>query len=102
MIEITDRKSGNVVYLNAVHRKQLITGAKETYQTRFDGTGELIGTDSQGGYESHIVVRTSEYGSMNIPVYPPQTYEAFACSLTAMCSLSCLLSLIAEIVSSPL
>lgn len=80
-IEITDRKNGNVVYLDATRRKQLITGAREYYQTRFEGTGELIGTYSPGGYEGHIVVRTYEYGNINVPVDPLQIYEEFASEL---------------------
>lgn len=80
-IEITDRKNGNVVYLDALRRKQLITEASETYQTRFEGTGELIGTYSPGGYEGHIVVRTAEYGNINVPVDPLQIYEEFASEL---------------------
>jgi hypothetical protein len=80
-IEISDRKSGKVVHLDATRRKQLITGTRETYQTRFEGTGELIGTYSPGGNEGHIVVRTSEYGNINVPVDPLQIYEEFASEL---------------------
>lgn len=80
-IELSRRDGGNVVSLDAFRRKQLITGASETYTTRFDGSGELIGVHSPDGFTRHIVVRTAEYGNINIPVDPLQIYEEFAHAL---------------------
>lgn len=80
-IELARRGGGNIVSLDAFRRKQLITGASETYTTRFDGSGELIGVHSPDGISGHIVVRTAEYGNINIPVDPLQIYEDFAQAL---------------------
>lgn len=77
-IELTSRSNGGVVYFDALRRKQLITGARETYLTRIEGVGELIGTYVPSGYQGHIVVRTEKYGNINIPVDPLQIYEEFA------------------------
>lgn len=80
-IEMPDRASGNVVTLDAYRRKQLITGARETYQTRFEGIGELIGTHIKSGYEGVVTVRTVEHGDITIPVDPLQIREEFDGSL---------------------
>ncbi|SDA31481.1 hypothetical protein [Sphingomonas sp. NFR15] len=77
-IELTSRGTGGVVYFDALRRKQLITGARETYLTRIEGIGELIGTYVPSGYQGHIIVRTEKYGNINIPVDPFQIYEEFA------------------------
>lgn len=76
-IEIPDRSSDKVVSLDAFRRKQLITGARETYQTRFEGLGELIGTHIKNEYEGVVTVRTTEHGDINIPVEPLQIREEF-------------------------
>ncbi len=80
-IEIPDRANGKVVSLDAYRRKQLITGARETYQTRFEGVGELIGTHIRSGYEGVVTVRTIEHGDIIIPVDPLQIREEFDGSL---------------------
>lgn len=80
-IELEERGSSNVVYLDAARRKQLITGARETYLTRFEGTGELIGVQVPSGYEGFVTVRTDLYGEIRIPVDPQQIYEEFASEL---------------------
>ncbi|NLS28917.1 hypothetical protein S2M10_39300 [Sphingomonas sp. S2M10] len=77
-IELASRKSMGVVHLDAVRRKQLITGARETYLTRVEGAGELIGTYVPSEYQGTIVVRTVAYGNISIPVDPLQIYEEFA------------------------
>ncbi len=80
-IEIPDRSSGVVVSLDAFRRKQLITGARETYQTRFEGIGELIGTHIRSGYEGVVTIRTTEHGDIIVPVDPLQIREEFDGSL---------------------
>jgi hypothetical protein len=80
-IEIPDRSSGVVVSFDAFRRKQLITGARETYQTRFEGIGELIGTHIRSGYEGVVTIRTSEHGDITVPVDPLQIREEFDGSL---------------------
>jgi len=76
-IELPDRASSKVVYLDAFRRKQLITGARETYQTRFEGIGELVGTSVRNDYEGSITVRTFEYGDITVPADPSQVREEF-------------------------
>lgn len=80
-IEIPDRTSGKVVSFDANRRKQLIMGARETYQTRFEGIGELIGTRIKNEYEGSITVRTAEHDDIDIPVDPRQIKEEFDGSL---------------------
>ncbi|OYV35000.1 MAG: hypothetical protein B7Z80_19660 [Rhodospirillales bacterium 20-64-7] len=80
-IEIPDRSTGKVVSLDAFRRKQLITGARETYQTRFEGIGQLIGTHIKSGDEGVVTIRTTEHGDIIIPVDPLQIKEEFDGSL---------------------
>lgn len=80
-IEIPDRTTGKVVSLDAFRRKQLIIGARETYETRFEGIGELIGAHIKSGYEGVVTVRTLEFGDIQIPVDPAQIREEFDGSL---------------------
>lgn len=80
-IEIPDRSSGVVVSLDAFRRKQLITGARETYQTRFEGIGELIGTHIRSEDEGVVTIRTTEHGDITVPVDPLQIREEFDGSL---------------------
>ncbi|MFN3820009.1 hypothetical protein [Blastomonas sp.] len=76
-IELLDRVNGQVVSLDAHRRKQLITGARETYQTRLEGIGKLIGTQIKSEEEASVTVRTSEHGDITIPVDPIQVKEEF-------------------------
>lgn len=83
-IELTARDgSGKVVYLDMHRRKQLITGARDTYRSRLEGTGELVGTTSPSDPNSKctIQVQTSKYGTISIPVDRLQLYEEFAGAL---------------------
>lgn len=83
-IELTARDgSGKVVCLDIERRKRLITGARDTYQARFDGTGELVGTisPSDPNAQCFIHVLTDEQGTVQIPVDRLQLYEEFADAL---------------------
>ena len=80
-IEMPDRASDKVVSLDAYRRKELITGARETYQTRFEGVGELVGTHIKNKNEGSVTVRTAEHGEITIPVDPLQIREEFDGSL---------------------
>ena len=81
-IEIPDRtQSGRVVSFDAYRRKQLITGARETYQTRFEGDGELIGTHIKTEDDGEVRIRTVEHGDIDVPVDPPLIREEFDGSL---------------------
>ena len=55
---------GNVVYLDTVRRKDLITHVRETYELRYEGIGELLGSNADGNIE----VDTKEYGKFFITV----------------------------------
>ncbi len=76
-IELSDRQSTKVVFLDAVRRKQLITGARETYQTRFEDIGELIGTLSKSEYDGGVTIRTVQYGDIFVPIEATQVREEF-------------------------
>jgi hypothetical protein len=85
-IELTSRDGDqNVVSLDSLRRKQLITRGRETYQTRLNGLGELVGTSSPSGPSAQcfIHVQTSEHGTISIPVDRLQLYEEFADSLNS-------------------
>lgn len=71
--------SGKVVSLDSHRRKQLITGAHETYQTRVEGSGELVGTNAPSDLNAQcsIRVQTANYGQISIPVDRLQLYEEF-------------------------
>lgn len=55
---------GNVIYLDVMRRKKLLTKVGETYTKKFSGTGTLV-TSSSDGY---IIVNTEEYGKITIAV----------------------------------
>lgn len=60
---------GNVVFLDAFRRKQLITRVRETYRTRFEGIGELLGSHVDAeGRNGHIRVLTDKYGEITMVV----------------------------------
>ncbi|WP_375403203.1 hypothetical protein [uncultured Sphingomonas sp.] len=80
-IEIPNRTTGEVVSFDAYRRKRLIIGARETYETRFEGLGELIGAHIKSGYEGIVTVRTQEFGDIQIPVDPAQIRDEFDGSL---------------------
>jgi hypothetical protein len=80
-IEFTARDgSGKVVAFDMHRRKKLITQGRDTYQSRFEGTGELVGTNSPSDTNAQcsIQVQTSDHGTISIPVDRFQLYEEFA------------------------
>lgn len=62
-------RNGNVVYLDSARRKKLITKVRETYVSRHEGTGSLVGVyasaDQPTGY---VTVQTHSYGEIKLPV----------------------------------
>jgi len=84
-IELPVRGTDNVVYLDMLRRKQLIMGARETYQTRFEGSGELVGTlsPSDPAAQCHVQVQTDQHGIIHIPLDRLQLYEEFASALNS-------------------
>jgi len=62
-------EKGNVVYLDSQVRKNLITKVRETYETRFEGTGLLVGIDAPADSSTATLrVRTYEYATISIDV----------------------------------
>ena len=61
-------RDGNVVYLDNVRRKKLITKVSENYQSRFESVGQFIGSSAPQDSEGHLQVRTAEHGDIQIPV----------------------------------
>lgn len=64
---------GNIVFLDTHRRKKLITHVRDTYQTRFEGIGRLLGSHVDG----HIDVETQEYGEIRIQVDPDRIIKEF-------------------------
>ena len=72
-------QKGNVVYLDSVRRKKLITHVKDTYEKRVEGTGRLI-----ANFEDGILgVRTEEFGDIRIPVGQEAVTSTFDGNLSA-------------------
>jgi hypothetical protein len=85
-IDISARDgSGKVVSLDMHRRKELIIGDRETYRTRLEGAGELIGTTSpsETSEQCYIRVETTDHGTISIPVDRLQLYEEFAEALNS-------------------
>ncbi len=64
---------GNVVYLDATRRKALITRVRETYQTRYEDIGTLVGLHLDG----RINVETERFGELSLPVDPARIHDEF-------------------------
>ncbi len=59
---------GNVVYLDTYRRKRLITRGRDSYQTRFEDIGRLLGIEiDPPGTAGKITILTSEYGKIGVP-----------------------------------
>lgn len=59
---------GNVVYLDVFRRKRLITKVRETYESRHDGIGTLIGVFSPPDTQASIQVHVHELGQIEIRI----------------------------------
>jgi hypothetical protein len=69
---------GNVVYLDLWRRKRLITRSRDSYQTRFESIGKLLGSEIDTvGANGFILVSTAEHGTLHIPVPPERVREDF-------------------------
>ncbi|KUO53741.1 MAG: hypothetical protein APF78_09140 [Sphingomonadales bacterium BRH_c3] len=71
---------GKVVSLDAKRRKELIGEYKQTYSSRIEGSGELIGTTSPSDTsgQCYIELDTGKFGKISVPVDRLQLYEDFA------------------------
>ncbi|MBT2130634.1 hypothetical protein [Aliiroseovarius lamellibrachiae] len=54
---------GNVVFLDAYRRKNLLTHIRETYTIEFEGIGELTGVDAT---HNTIQIKTEQHGEMRL------------------------------------
>lgn len=59
-------KKGEVVYLNSLRRKNLITKVRETYESRFEGSGTLVGVFAHADSQSYIEINTVLHGVIRI------------------------------------
>jgi hypothetical protein len=79
-IEFLDRrgKDGNVVFLDSYRRKRLITRSRDSYETRFEGIGKLLGAEKAAdGSNGLIAVNTELHGTIRVPVAPERVKEEF-------------------------
>jgi hypothetical protein len=79
-IEFPDSRGadGNVVYLDTYRRKRLITRGRDSYQTRFEDIGKLLGSEIDPlGTVGTITINTSEYGMISVPVSPERVRDDF-------------------------
>ena len=72
-------EDGRVVYLDSFRRKKLITHVRDTYQTRFDGVGRLLGSHVDG----HVSVRTEQHGDIMISVDSSRVVSEFDGNINA-------------------
>ena len=76
-IELGTDPIGNVVYLDSVRRKNLITSFRETYNIRLAGVGKLASNSVYG----HIIVTTENGKDISIPMEPELIISDFDGSL---------------------
>jgi len=70
---------GNVVYLDFQRRKRLITRGRDSYQTRFESIGKLLGSEleTSDAADGSIKVETMEYGMLTLPVPSDRVRDEF-------------------------
>lgn len=64
---------GKVVFLDNYRRKELITRVRETYQTRYEDIGRLVGLHVGG----HIEIATAKYGELQLKVDSGRVRDEF-------------------------
>jgi hypothetical protein len=76
---------GNVIYLDSRRRKRLIMRDRDTYQTRFEDIGRLLGSevDPENTGGGLISVTTDRHGTIRIPVSQERVREEFDGSIDA-------------------
>ena len=82
-IEMTDKRTSNVVHLDTDRRRELITAVRGNYRTRFEGIGLLTGTNVMGGPGSFVKVFTDRYAVIEIPVEHDEIVSDFDGNLYA-------------------
>ena len=79
-IEFLDSRGtdGNVVFLDTYRRKRLITRGRDSYQTRFEDIGKLLGSEiDPTGTVGTITINTSEYGKITVLVSSERVRDDF-------------------------
>jgi len=79
-IEFVDQKdtAGNVIYLDAYRRKQLLTRGRNSYEVRFDSVGKLLGSGvDEMDLNGHIEISTTEHGTLRLPISPERVKDEF-------------------------
>ena len=79
-IEFLDSRGadGNVVFLDTYRRKRLITRGRDSYQTRFEDIGKLLGCEiDPSGTVGTVTINTSEYGKITVLVSPERVRDDF-------------------------
>jgi len=66
---------GNVIYLDSDRRKALITKVRETYQTRYEGTGTLVGINAAN--DPYIQIETEAHGLISISLERERVLQEF-------------------------
>lgn len=68
---------GNVIYLDFFRRKNLITKVRETYVSRLEDTGILVGTHAAEGAQASLDVDTTVHGIIKIPMDRERVLDEF-------------------------
>ena len=76
-------KSGNVVYLDSTRRKRLITKVRETYVSRYEGTGALVGVYAPDARMGVVTIQTQRYGEIKIDIESERVRTEFGMSIGA-------------------
>lgn len=77
-IEIGSRSGNNVVYYNFTTREKLLENARSTYKKRVQGKGEIVGTLTPSKSKAYLILKTRDWGEIEIPVDPIQIYEEYS------------------------
>ncbi len=70
-------KQGNVVYLDGARRKSLITKVRETYESRYEDVGTLVGTYAADDPTGKLTVRTQVHGDIELPLDKERIVQEF-------------------------
>lgn len=71
-------KDGREVYLDSGRRKRLITRGRDSYETRFESTGKLLGSEKDAKGELGLIkVETGQHGTISIPLPSERIKEEF-------------------------
>jgi hypothetical protein len=58
----------DVIYLDSERRKRLIVNLRETYESRYEDSGELMGVQRVNEKQGHLTVRTTHFGDIRVDI----------------------------------